>query len=340
MPRITVLVPVYNGASHLGETLTSLLTQTYKDFELLIIDDGSTDNSVKIIESFSDPRIRVMQKENGGLCSTLNLGIQEARGEYIARSDQDDISFPHRLDREMTVADKYPETLGVFAYNTKIGRKHSWANSDKLTATNCIRVYDPINDGCLLGSTMLVRTSALREIGGFRERYYPVDDWDLECRLAEKGQVLVVCEPLVAYRFHRDASTYKIFAEMQRKRYWAEDSHRRRIQNLPELSFEEFLIQLPGNIPARLQRRRLGLWKLHTRIAGQHLLDGNYLRAAVNLTAASVLHPIDISKRIGRMLFRERIPVTTSGDLRGATVEGMQLHPELPGSEHRSNTQR
>jgi len=314
MPRVTVLVPVYNGASHLSETLTSLLAQTYKDLEILIIDDGSTDNSVEIIKSFSGPRIRMMQKENGGLCSTLNLGIQEARGEYIARSDQDDISFPHRLDREMTVADTYPEALGMFAYNTKIGGKHSWPNSDKLTATNCVKVYDPIKDGCLLGSTMLARTSALREIGGFRERYYPVDDWDLECRLAEKGQVLVVCEPLVAYRFHRDASTYRIFAEMQQKRYWTEDSHRRRVQNLPELSFEEFLAQLPTNIQARLRRRRLSLWKLHTRIAGQHLLDGNYLRAAVNLTAASVLNPIDISRRITRMLFREKIPVSTSGE--------------------------
>jgi glycosyltransferase involved in cell wall biosynthesis len=314
MPRVTVLVPVYNGASHLGATLTSLLAQTYKDFELLVIDDGSTDNSVEIIKSFSDPRIRMMQQENVGLCSTLNRGIQEARGEYIARSDQDDISFPHRLDREMTVADTYPEALGMFAYNTKIGGKHSWTNSDKLTATNCVRVYDPIKDGCLLGSTMLARASALREIGGFRERYYPVDDWDLECRLAEKGQVLVICELLVAYRFHRDASTYRVFSEMQQKRYWTKDSHLRRIQNLPELSFEEFLAQLPRNILAKLQRRRLGLWKLHTRIAGQHLLDGNYLRAAVNLTAASILHPIDISKRMRRMLLRERIPVTTSGE--------------------------
>jgi glycosyltransferase involved in cell wall biosynthesis len=314
MPRVTVLVPVYNGASYLDATLTSLLAQTYQDFELLVIDDGSTDNSVEIIKSFSDPRIRMMQQENEGLCSTLNRGIQEARGEYIARSDQDDISFPHRLDREMTVADTYPEALSIFAYNTKIGGKHSWANSDKLTPTNCVRVYDPIKDGCLLGSTMLARTSALREIGGFRERYYPVDDWDLECRLAEKGQVLVICELLVAYRFHRDASTYRVFSEMQQKRYWTKDSHRRRVQNLPELSFEEFLAQMPRNIRARLQRRRLGLWKLHTRIAGQHLLDGNYLRAAVNLTAASFLHPIDISKRIRRMLFRERIPVATSDE--------------------------
>ena len=302
MPRVTILVPVYNGASHLAETLTSLLAQTYKDFELLIVDDGSTDNSAEIINSFSDPRIRMIRKENGGLCSTLNRGIQEARGEYIARSDQDDISFPHRLNREMMVADMYPEALGMFAYNTKIGGKHSWANSDKLTMTNSVKAYDPIKDGCLLGSTMLVRTSALREIGGFRERYYPVDDWDLEFRLAEKGKVLVVCEPLVAYRFHRDASTYRTFAEMQQKKYWTEDSHSRRVQNLPELPFEEFLAQMPKDIPARLHRHRIGRSKLLTRMAGQHLLDGKYLRAAVNLTAASVLNPADIIRRIEKMM--------------------------------------
>lgn len=314
MPRATILVPVYNGASHLGETLASLLAQTYKDFELLIIDDGSTDNSAEIANSFSDPRIRLIQKGHEGLCPTLNRGIQEACGEYIARSDHDDISFPHRLDREMAVADTYPQALGMFAYNTKIGGKHSWANSDKLTVTNSVKVYEPMKDGCLLGSTMLVRTSALREIGGFRERYYPVDDWDLELRLAEKGKVLVVCEPLVAYRFHRDASTYRTFAEMQQKRYWTEDSHSRRVQNLPELSFEEFLAQMPRDISARLQRQRISRWKLHTRMAGQHFLDGNYLRAAVNLTAASVLHPIDTIRRIEKMMFRERTQVVTNGE--------------------------
>src|SRR6202012_1014946 len=271
-PRVTILVPVYNGALYLAETLNSLIVQTYRNFELLIIDDGSTDTSASIVNSFSDPRIRMIQKKNGGLCSTLNRGIEEARGEYIARSDQDDLSFPCRLEREMAVADSHPEALGMFSFNTKIGEKHKWSNTDKLTMSNRIKVYDPIKDGCLLGSTMLARTSALRELGGFRQAYYPADDWDLEFRLSEQGKVLVVCEPLVTYRFHRGASTYRTFAEMQQKKYWTEDSHSRRVQGLPELTFEEFLAQMPQNLQSRIHRHRIGSSKLLTRRAGQRLL--------------------------------------------------------------------
>ena len=300
-PRVTILVPVYNGARYLAETLNSLLVQTYKDFELLIIDDGSTDTSPSIVNSLSDPRIRMIQRENGGLCSALNQGIEKARGEYIARSDQDDLSLPYRLEREVAIANSTPEALGIFSFNTKIGEKHKWSNTDKLTMSKQIKVYDPIKDGCLLGSTMLARTAALRQLGGFRQAYYPADDWDLEFRLSEQGKVLVVCEPLVAYRFHRDASTYRTFEEMQRKKYWTEDSHSRRIQGLPELTFEEFLAQMPQNLQSRIHRHRIGSSKLLTRRAGQHLLDGNYLKAAANLTAASFLNPIDIFRRIERM---------------------------------------
>jgi glycosyltransferase involved in cell wall biosynthesis len=303
-PRVTILVPVYNGASYLAETLNSLLVQTYRDFELLIIDDGSTDTSASIVNSFSDPRIRMIQKKNGGLCSALNQGIEEARGEYIARSDQDDLSLPYRLDREMVVADSHPEALGMFSYNTKIGEKHKWSNTDKLSMSNQVKLYDPIADGCLLGSTMLARTSALRELGGFRQAYYPVDDWDLEFRLSERGKVLVICQPLVTYRFHREASTYRIFAEMQQKKYWTEDSHSRRVQGLPELTFEEFVAQMPQSLRSRIQRHRIGSSKLLTRMAGQHLLDGKYLKAAISLTAASFLNPIDILRRIERMTNR------------------------------------
>jgi glycosyltransferase involved in cell wall biosynthesis len=303
-PRVTILVPVYNGASYLAETLNSLLVQTYRDFELLIIEDGSTDTSASIVKSFSDPRIRMIQTKNGGLCSALNRGTEEARGEYIARNDQDDLSLPYRLEREMVVADSYPEALGMFSYNSKIGEKHRWSNSDKLTMSKQVKTYDPIKDGCLLGSTMLARTSALRELGGFRQAYYPADDWDLEFRLSEQGKVLVICEPLVTYRFHQDASTYRTFAEMQQKKYWTEDSHNRRVHSLPELTFEEFLAQMPQGLRSRIHRHRIGSSKLFTRRAGQHLLDGHYLKAVASLTAASFLNPIDIFRRIERMTNR------------------------------------
>jgi len=95
-PEVTVIVPIYNGSAYLSETINSLLSQSFSGFELLAIDDGSTDDSSNIVRSFKDERIRLIQKSNGGLCEALNLGIAEARAPYIARSDQDDISFPER----------------------------------------------------------------------------------------------------------------------------------------------------------------------------------------------------------------------------------------------------
>ncbi len=304
-PNITIVVPVYNGAAYLGETLDSLLAQSFSDFELLVIDDGSTDASGDVVRSRKDGRIRLIRKENGGLCDALNRGIGEAKAPYIVRNDQDDISFPHRLQRQMQVMNDHPEAIGLFAYNTKFGSKHRWSNLDKLTMVEGeIREYEPLKDGSLLGSTMFVRTEALRSVHGFRQSYYPVDDWDLECRLAEAGKVLVLQEPLVSYRFQTSANTYRVFAEMQEKTRWTEDSYHRRLQGIPELTFDQFMMTQPKDGWSRLGRRRIDSSKLQMRIAGQDYLDGHYFAAAAHLSAALALNPADMAERVRRLLRR------------------------------------
>ena len=102
-PAITVLMPVFNGAKHLREAIDSILAQTERDFEFLIIDDGSTDNTAEILSSYSDPRIRRLQNNvNLGLVASLNIGISQARGTYLARMDADDISLPDRFKHQLT----------------------------------------------------------------------------------------------------------------------------------------------------------------------------------------------------------------------------------------------
>src|SRR5580700_7275472 len=110
-PEVSIIVPIYNGSAYLAETLNSLVSQTFADFELLAIDDGSKDNSSEIVRSLCDKRVRLIQKKNGGLCETLNLGIAEAKAPYIARSDQDDISLPERLERQLQVMRDRPQTI-------------------------------------------------------------------------------------------------------------------------------------------------------------------------------------------------------------------------------------
>ncbi|SVC41049.1 uncharacterized protein METZ01_LOCUS293903, partial [marine metagenome] len=101
LPLITVLMPVYNGAKYLNEAIDSILNQTFQNFEFIIIDDGSTDDSVKIIKSYDDNRIRLVENRNNlGQSETLNKGLSLTRGKYIARMDQDDISMPERLKKQ------------------------------------------------------------------------------------------------------------------------------------------------------------------------------------------------------------------------------------------------
>jgi glycosyltransferase involved in cell wall biosynthesis len=249
----------------------------------------------------NDERVRLIHQKNGGLCEALNRGIAEARAPYIARSDQDDISIPERLERQLRVMEDHPEGLALFAYSTKFGTRRQWSNADKVVmAPGEVKKFDPMKDGCLLGSTMLARTDAIRSIHGFRKQYYPVDDWDLELRLAQAGTVLVLREPLIAYRFHASANTYRVFADMCQKSRWAEDSWQRRQESGSELTLDQFRLAQPHDPWSRLRRYRKDASKLHIRTAGQRYLDGRYVAGAAHAFASFILHPTNIIRRIRR----------------------------------------
>ena len=305
-PEVTIIVPIYNGSAFLAETLRSLLSQTFNNYELLAIDDGSTDNSVEIVRSFKDERIRLIQNDNAGLCHTLNLGIAEAKAAYIARCDQDDVSFPDRLERQLQVMTDHPEAIGLFSYVEKLGIKHRWSNQDRVVmAPGHLKEYQPIEDGCLLCSTMFIRSEALRSIGGFRQAYYPVDDWDMECRLAQAGKVLIMLEPLIYYRFQSNANTYRTYADMRERTRWTRDSYWRRMKSLPELTLEQFRKSQPQDLWSRMNRMRKDSSKLHMRKAGNRFLDGHYLAAAVHLCVVVILNPADLERRILRYIIHK-----------------------------------
>src|ERR1041384_3373929 len=110
-PKVTVIFPVFNGEKFLHLSIRSILNQTFRDFELLLIDDGSTDKTREIISGFEDARIRFLSNEkNEGLIFTLNLGIAEAHGEFLARMDADDIAFPERLQKQVDFLEANPGT--------------------------------------------------------------------------------------------------------------------------------------------------------------------------------------------------------------------------------------
>jgi len=124
-PKVTVLMPVHNGQQHLREAIESILKQSFTDFEFLIIDDGSTDGSTAIVKTYNEPRIRLIANtENQGTVHVLNQGIQEAKGEYIARMDADDISLPQRLEKQVRFMDSRPD-IGISGAGMRLIKRAS-----------------------------------------------------------------------------------------------------------------------------------------------------------------------------------------------------------------------
>lgn len=201
-PLVTVLLPVYNGALHLNEAIESILNQTFTDFELLIINDGSIDNSESIICSYNDQRITYLLNDtNKGLIYTLNKGIGLAKGKYIARMDADDISLPERIIKQVAAFKTYSD-LAVCgtAYETFGGE-----NSKKhLLPLSFESINTELLFSCCIGHpTVMMRKSFLIEQNlAYQESYLHAEDYKLWLDISTKGQIINLPEVLLMYREH------------------------------------------------------------------------------------------------------------------------------------------
>jgi glycosyltransferase involved in cell wall biosynthesis len=201
-PSVSVLLPVYNGVEYLTEAIESILGQTFSDFELIIIDDGSTDNPSAIIERYRDRRIRLYVQENEGLARTLNRGIALARGMYIARQDQDDISLSTRLEKQVDFLQANPEVgmVGTWA-NIWIGSKPG-KRAHRHPEDNQLLQFELLFDNPFVHSSMMLRRSVFDCVGLYttdKERQ-PPEDYELWSRVARKFNVANLHEVLVVYR--------------------------------------------------------------------------------------------------------------------------------------------
>ena len=202
-PHITVLMPAYNAAEFLREAIDSVLAQTLREFEFLIIDDGSTDHTAAIIGSYTDPRIRLIQQErNKGLVNTLNAGIREARGLYIARMDADDIMHPDRLLEQYNYLEEHTEIAVVGSYvefiNVESAVTGSWGTDRSATTEAEIRDMMP-RTNCLAHPSVMMRTGIAQELGYSGKH----EDWSLWLRMLSRGhRITKLPKPLLEYRVH------------------------------------------------------------------------------------------------------------------------------------------
>ncbi len=210
-PAISILLPAYNCSQYIALTIDSLLSQTFTDFELLIINDGSTDDTEKIIQSYHDPRITFLKNEgNKGLVFTLNRGIKVAKGNYIARMDADDIALPNRLQLQKLWLDEHPHTAAVsctIGFIDSTGKAQGEWKEDKATC-----LYEDIKkmlpwQNCIAHPTIMIRKEiALAYL--YDAMQVHCEDYDLWLRMLADGLVIEkLPQPLLLYRNHEASIT-------------------------------------------------------------------------------------------------------------------------------------
>lgn len=276
MPIISVLIPVYNGMPYIVNAVESVLNQTFQDFELLIINDGSEDGTADFLNSLSDSRIRVIHQENRGLFETIKRGFQEASAEWVARLDADDIALPNRLEKQYNFVAEHPDVAAVFCAYRRIGP------SGKTLGVYSLKkdyVDDPMLHNFITHSTMLCNKEAFLSVGGYREAAYPVDDLDLTLRLQEKFKLGVIEEPLIEYRFHSRSFTPQHINTINMMRRYVRACAVKRRQGMPEPSLLQFLeqdLELP--FLRRLFRMIQDQGELYRRLAISYVLGGQTFR--------------------------------------------------------------
>ena len=206
MPKLTVLMPVYNGEKFLKGAIESILNQTFDDFEFLIIDDKSQDGSKDIVLSFRDKRIRFMQNErNLGQTQTLNRGVGYSLGQYIARIDQDDRALPQRLEKEINILDKFDELSLVYSDSFIIdeeGKRRNKTLFEYVKPSRSSVFENLLKRNFITGNTALFRKGIFKEIGMYNLGYAIAAEYDLFLRLARAHKVDFLDEPLAEYRLH------------------------------------------------------------------------------------------------------------------------------------------
>ena len=189
-PKISVLMAVYNGEKFIEQALKSIYNQRYQDFEVIIVDDASTDKTSDILINMKDSRTSIYRNsQNNGLTKSLNIGLKLCRGEYIARMDADDISHPQRFEKQVRYLDENPECIVLGSWYGRIDSTGQiWGTKQTPTAHEDIKINLLIGNCVGHGSAML-RRSSLVENGGYNEKYIHAQDYDLWLRLSEVGEI-------------------------------------------------------------------------------------------------------------------------------------------------------
>ena len=223
-PQITVLMPAYNAGKFIAEAIASVLGQTFGDFELLIINDGSIDNTLDVIKSFDNKRIRVINQSNQGVAAALNVGLKNARADYIARFDADDICIPQRLQKQHEFLLNNPEYMLVGSDADYILENNDFLFHFKCLAHTHEEIMDRLYFYCpFVHPAVMYKKDVALKVGGYPDVAHNFEDYMLWVAMAGKGKFCNIAEPLIKYRLNPHSVTIderwrgRRFRELKRK---------------------------------------------------------------------------------------------------------------------------
>jgi glycosyltransferase involved in cell wall biosynthesis len=290
MPEVSVVVPAYERGDVVGRAIDSALAQTIEDIEVLVVDDGSSDDTEAVVAAYDDERVRYLAHEtNRGVSAARNTGVDAATGEYVAFLDSDDEWLPRKLARQLAVLDERDETwVGAYcdvatAGLSTAGRLAS-AVSEKLFRSRAPREGGRELAESLLsmqvfmgpGSTLLVERDVLESTGGFDEGLSIYEDWDLVLRVLSAGKLAYVDEPLALTHFTGDAPAEAYVANDRR------------------------YLERNADLVADLEARGVPVRRVHRMgLVGHFLAEGRFGEAREYLDAATVVQP----KNLARLAF-------------------------------------
>lgn len=256
-PKVTVAIPVYNGAQYIKEAVESVLTSTYKDYEIFLINDGSSDNSKNICTQLSQQHSQITFHsfdQNQGLSNSLNRMLKHAKGTYIARLNQDDLMRSERLQKQVDILDNQPEIVAVGSWNRLFDEQGKevlvlkFMETDEKIRKHWLLV-GPFSD-----PTVMYRKDSALKVGGYEQEYWPADDTQMWYKLGKIGKLANIQEVLVDVRWHNDAGSLRYMSKMATSLYKAHIYAHRNVQKAPVSVQIYWVIQRLSNtiLPPRL----------------------------------------------------------------------------------------
>jgi glycosyltransferase involved in cell wall biosynthesis len=311
-PLVSVILPVYNQEKYIVETIEGILNQSFQNFELVILDDGSTDQSARIIRLFAakDTRIRAFFKSNSGKSNATNYLVSKAKGEWCAFLDADDVMLPERLERQVAFHQANPSIDASSSNCCYINENGNLFGKQRYPGLETIPHYKKsIRNGQFITCSftgLMVSKSAFLETGGLITKFEPCEDYEFLNRFADKGfVVLVIPEVLMKYRIHPNAITVREPILVRDTISFVKHSITLRRGGKPEISFEEFLIVQNGySWWKRIDRKRFNYSIIFFRSAGFAILSKKYFSFAWNITSSLVLSPNYVLKKLKNHLRR------------------------------------